>query len=732
MNNGSFFRLDLETSKVVEGITFYEYIDLPELETKVDGLRYPIRLTISQDRVSIFVHYYDDSKDSVLPHHTEEIILDLPYKNSGNEALSSIIKRIYNTDFPISDYLQKIMGLRYDNHKREEYEEELKKEGAQGIKEREIEEELKIIERYNNLQKSPINKDSYSSLLIWDLLDREKRKGNKYTYQLRDEINKNNNKEKPKIKKFLRKLLLDFMFDLMHSDVFECSKYYSEMRDGLMSDFFFSSIIKKSEYYYQRRLIRNKLQSTIENSSEWSSLLRCIKNKTEKNNSPEYNTINAIKNLYAEKLDEAEKEWIDAIMSPMADKHFHFSPEWYEDQISSKKKDGVFSLSESWFVNPEEEMERVVFPLPEIDLNSKQHRSKRGFSFWRTENNSTVHYLNSYELSNLIGTKDDSSLAERTTKISKWFYRRFDFKDTFRLHLFNRGHLLFFFILTLFAVGLIASTVVSSFGIFENFSELLWESPKYFAIFPAIAAAAFIVITIIFLIQLLWAKPAKKIDDFFVKQRLRRELKRTILLFLCFASISAFLFYFDNYIFQLFILIGIIILLLLCFSFSRRNRIINNIHLLLPRLVASITTGWIMLVIGNDIFQEHLPWLVRPIIVVIVFTFILYENNKTLPNISTGTRIWRAIQLMLIGYSISLIVGLFAMDILEDPSIKDTLCICQEQQSLVVSHPWNFFNDKKELTLTVFPEQLVQFSFLAMFIGVFIQMIFEEKNITEM
>ena len=139
-----------------------------------------------------------------------------------------------------------------------------------------------------------------------------------------------------------------------------------------------------------------------------------------------------------------------------------------------------------------------------------------------------------------------------------------------------------------------------------------------------------------------------------------------------------------------------------------------------------------MLVIGNDIFQEHLPWLVRPIIVVIVFTFILYENNKTLPNISTGTRIWRAIQLMLIGYSISLIVGLFAMDILEDPSIKDTLCICQEQQSLVVSHPWNFFNDKKELTLTVFPEQLVQFSFLAMFIGVFIQMIFEEKNITEM
>jgi hypothetical protein len=222
------------------------------------------------------------------------------------------------------------------------------------------------------------------------------------------------------------------------------------------------------------------------------------------------------------------------------------------------------------------------------------------------------------------------------------------------------------------------------------------------------------------------AKTAKSIDDYFIKQRLRRELRMTALLFLFFLGVSAFLFYFDNYIFQLLIMIGFFIFFL-CHSFTRRNRIINNIHLLLPRLVASITAGWILLVIGNDIFQEHLHWLVRPIIVIIVFTFILYENNKTLPNISTGTKICRAIQLMLISYSISLIVGIFAMDVLGG---NITNCVCQGQQS-PVPYLWHFLDDSKELTLNVFPEYIIQFSFLAMFNGVFIQMIFEEKSITE-
>ena len=68
MNSGSFFRLDLENSKVFEGVTFYEYIDLPDLAAGEENIRYPIRMSISQDRVSFFVHYFDDSGQYLLRH----------------------------------------------------------------------------------------------------------------------------------------------------------------------------------------------------------------------------------------------------------------------------------------------------------------------------------------------------------------------------------------------------------------------------------------------------------------------------------------------------------------------------------------------------------------------------------------------------------------------------------------------------------------------------------------
>lgn len=424
MNSGSFFRLDLETSKVKSGVTFFNYIDLPDLDYKEDIIRYPIRLSISADSVSIFTHYYSIDQ---LPHHVEEVIINLPYGTKETEGLSSTIKHLYNTPFPLSDYLYNLVKKRYTDEAPED-------------------------SGYSYLRRSQINKDSYSSLTIWGLLNKDK-----------DRINLQD--EKGQITKFLRKLLLDFMFDLMHSDVFECSKYFVQMREGLMSDFFFSSIVKKSEYYYNRRLIKCKFENAeISNIEAWydcanylleaekkaSKQILAIENDKNSSESEKYNKINAIninkskqeallrakypkeydtiktlKCVYAEKLDETEKEWLNVIMSPMAEKHFSFFPEWYEDKEKRKLKKGEFCVSESWFVDPEEEMERVVFPLKEKKDNT--------------------HFLNSFEFSNLIGSKDKTSVLSRNTSISKWLYQRFDFHDAFRLHLFNGGHIYFFF-----------------------------------------------------------------------------------------------------------------------------------------------------------------------------------------------------------------------------------------------------------------------------------------------
>ena len=148
------------------------------------------------------------------------------------------------------------------------------------------------------------------------------------------------------------------------------------MREGLMNDFFFSSIVKKSEYYYNRRLVRNKLAAIVppdvskaflngvkeirrrrrrktrriwlcqlfrpndsqrvnEINKEYEKEIEKLAHNT--SYSYAYDTIESIKNLYAEKLDESEAEWIDVIISPLADKHFSFYPEWFEELTKKEK-----------------------------------------------------------------------------------------------------------------------------------------------------------------------------------------------------------------------------------------------------------------------------------------------------------------------------------------------------------------------------------------------------------
>ncbi len=695
MNSGSFFRLNLETSKVVEGITYFDYIDLPDLNKGEDIISYPIRLTISSDRVTFFIHYFDCSEKPEKPSHSEEVILDLPFTLEEQDSLSSVIKHTYNIVFPLSGYLQNLINSRYV-----------------------VNESSKTNENdsdpYKDYKNSKINKDSYSSLAIWGLLDDKREHYNLW------------NKNK-KITKLLRKLILDFMFDLMHSDVFECSKYYNEMREGLMKDFFFSAIVKKSEYYYYRRLIRRRFDEVLinndmtrlgeyadcmtkiyRNKKRISTLLNRniperIKRKLnelfqryvekEKATIQEYPDINAIKHLYAEKLDDAEAEWQEVIISPMADKHFSFYPKWYEDQPSSGKEKGS-NVSESWFINPEAEMERIAFPL--VD--------KHG------------HYLhmNSTELCDFIGSSDDSSIEKRKTKISKWYYQRYDFADTFRLHLFNGWNAIFMGLMLLFSI--------------VAFCPYFWTSAQNIALFPWGFSICHLLaaLCLFFITQKISHLKSKRIDNFFVARRRKKECLKLLRLSLIWALFGCFLFFYNLLAYNWLILVVKVLVLIgtciLILRYSPKLHTLKNIHLFMPRLVASITTAWIMLVIGNELFKERISIPIGVILSVVVLAFLLYESNKALPNISTWNRIGRALELMLISFSMSLIIGIFAIDIVSLDLIQHT------KDSFL----WPFLCGSEACTITVIPEYLIQFSFLAMFIGVFIQMIFEEKSITDM
>lgn len=846
MNSGSFFRLDLDTSKVAEGITFFNYLDAPDFRDGVDCLRYPIRVAISSENVSFFIHYFDDYKAGLInddierkeevlrPHHAEETILLLPYGSTDPEELSSSIKRIYNTTFPIgSSYLKELIEDRYIK----KYEDDTDRLG-------------KCERGYKRLQNSKVNKDSYSSLYIWGLLSSDDR----------IIVTSDSNRT---ISKFLRKLLLDFMFDLMHSDVFESSKYYAQMREGLMSDFFFSSIVKKSEYYYYRRLVRNRFKSVVDSIKEQKSKNKVIKDcsrklhrieckktiqsfwqrlfhssgeqieteyqesinkiKVDKRLGPAYETIQelrkkareenkneddairaiiksdnefegllkcvncirkqerrkknkewwaslfasqysvsakrirddykdsleaiesqyessfalvkSIKGLYAEKLDDAESEWTTVIMGPLSDKHFSFSPEWYEDQDPRQKR-SEFSVSESWFVNPEEEMARICFPLTDDCEQSVMESiisTLKGVFSKRWKSASRIHYLNSLELSELIGAKENTSVADRNTKISKWFYRRFDFDATFRLYAFKYWNQFFASILLAFGI----SAIVPRF----------WMCPKNIALFPLAISACFLLSASYLLIYSRYRRK-DSIDDVLVCRRRKRESLKSFRYSLLCAAIWAILFFYDDFDAWPYPLIKVLTLLGVSFILLRwikpQVHILNNIHLFLPRLVASITAAWIIIVIGNDLVKEHLSWPICVVLSFIVFFFILYESYKSLPNILTRPRIWRALELMLISFSISLIIGVFAIDILSPSLLSDIKEAISQSDPYNINIPeyriadstkptiWPFVSGEVNWSLTLFPPYLIQFSFLAMFIGVFIQMIFEEKNITEM
>ncbi len=696
MNNGSFFCLDHETSKIEEGIAIFDYVDLPDLSDGDNIVKYPVRLSISPDRVKFYVHFFDENGT---PRHMEEVILDLPYLTKDNESLSSTIKTIYNTAFPQKDRLDDLVDLHYtktDNS------------------------------AYKNFRKIRINQDTYSSLYIWGLFD-EKRH-----YQMKDDSDAS-------VTRFLRKLLLDFMFDLMHSDVFESSKFYSQMREGLLSDFFFSSIVKKSEYYYYRRLIRRKCKdedvlSKIDDLSKYVKELRKIERKRRNNidriercplkkryeKQKEISKINddyaknkaelvdakreyaaivqRLTALYAEDFDRAEKEWIEMIVNPLSEKHFSYTPEWYDNKLPRKKHPG-FCVSDSWFVDPEEEMERIIFPSVE-DVPPKEGKHKKDY-----------HYLNSFELYHLIGTGDDSSVISRESKVSKWFYRRFALRDAFRLHFFNLGNAV---IVSLLAVMAIAS-----------FFPCFWTCPRNFALLPASLSFSFCVAGIYYFILVRRAKNLEKIDELLVKNRRKREFFRSFRFALLFLGAWAFLYYYESpdlrvLILKLAVFIGIPLSLLII---PPRPHLLPNIHLFVPRLVASITAAWIVLVIGNNLFEEQLSWPLRIILLVVVSFFVYYENNKTIQFVPTGQKILRASELLVISFSISLMVGLLAIDILA-PSIP-----ISGQETV---YHWTFLQGNSGSTLDIYPKLLSQFSFLAMFIGVFIQMTFEEKIITEM
>lgn len=443
MNHGKFFSLDLGASRVEEGIAVYNYTDIFDAEVNENHAqtpRYPIFVSITSDTVKFILQYcvYNQDNGTFVPsldlltensntqiRHMEEVLVELPLTDSIESSLTARLKRLYTTPFPIDlkgehNYILDLIKKRYESS----------------------EESVYLLKR--NGEQKDIN---YSSLPVWDLYNRKCDNPSFVLY--------NND---GKYEKVLRKLILDFFFDMMHSDVFKNSVHYDTMYSRFMSNFFCSSIISKAEYYYQRALVND------------------LVNELRFNNQSLPNSIT----IYAQNLDKAEMNWVKCIQSSESDSSFEFQPQWFEKgtKTNSLSQTGllkkisncldsignglrnllafkpieVFKIYNSWFTVPEEELMRMYYLADHDTISSSDDLYKM---------------VNRADNIQIPLSWDASSIKERISSSAKWLLKRYNFRDAYGIS-FSFGAntllilLLVAFISWIFSNISILSTYISS------------------------------------------------------------------------------------------------------------------------------------------------------------------------------------------------------------------------------------------------------------------------------
>lgn len=702
MNYGRYFRLNQALSKVVSGVAIYDYVDLPAYfgpsEQNPMSPKYPISVTITSDTVCFRLHYsafklekksnfeeilindgkkrliskefpqYAYDKDDInkksLPKvdnfgltdvgmaHMEEVVLELPFSDISSISLSDTIKNIYNSTFPQVIDENTSMGGRYL--------EQLIKKRFPVEKDKQSENSKDSVEDilYKNLRKVSDETASYSTLWLMDLVH----EGRIYMYSKKKIIDDKTKKEKKidVITGFLRKLLLDFMFDLKHSDVFQNSACYQKMYSGLMSDFYFSALMHKCEYYYYRKLTRQAIAEI-----EKKNISEEVKNKRKE----------TISTLYASELISAEDLWIRDIMNPQAERDFEYRYPGKHNYLREIIEHYSFRPWPSWFAEPEEEMRRVCFTMREE--SGEKHICNA---------DTLIHYLGikyttkDKGLRKLLDTRDDDREI-----ISKWFLRQYDFQDVLHLHWFKFLNIIF---IAIFAIPAL-------YSLFSK-EKLVSINSLYVFVWEIVAIAVLgILVTLINYSRsdtreslkrkkksLLWRERGKKSGILVARWKnvgirvfCSVCLLFAIILLLTYReeggdllkSISTNIIY---------VTIGCVavLLLLLNKTFNIWRKLISGLHLFLPRLVASITLAWITLSMGFDLYVSYfdydlnIPYIIG--IVSIVLVFVMYEINRITPHAPSLRKFVRSVELVIISYFISLCVGFLVINFLGEKYLE--------------------------------------------------------------
>ena len=556
------------------------------------------------------------------------------------------------------------------------------------------------------------------------------------------------------------------MFDLKHSDVFQNSANYQRMFSGLMSDFYFSALMHKCEYYYYRDLVTEEMRKED--------------GMTDKDKEK-------ILTLYGDNLRKSEELWTQDIMNPASEKYFEYpfrnTHKIKKEEKDSKQKtwiektkgwiggfakgckspknsidkflvkshileDNKLIRRESWFAEPEEEMRRVCFPMDDEDDFKYLCNVELMVNYLRVSNSEQ------FALTEYVNNNKE--------KISRWFLRRYDFNDVCHLHLSRWANLISFSLLFILIL-----LFVSYNTFIDNYIKNVNNHP-YLPMWGALASLFFMSLLLIKR-KCKNRKHSVSMLSTYIEQNSKRLLNLVVLLVIFTIGIHWGSFFWV-----------ILALFIICLLFPRSRDFVENIlkkstsylHLLFPRLVASITTAWLTMSVGFDLyvafFDSHVSWATASMILIIVFIFVMYELNRITPRSNVWKKLFRSVQLVTISYFISLVVGsmvinflgikymdrggafesmnktTFTVDSLTVPikGIVDTVSFGDSTKEKQKEDIQKLLCDEKCQSIYFFRlgeheiffmrDFLIMFSFITMFMGIFLQMfIFEEKKMTE-
>lgn len=545
---------------------------------------------------------------------------------------------------------------------------------------------------------------------------------------------------------FLRKLFLDFMFDLAHSDVFQSSNNYNEMFAGLMKDPIFSSLMHKCNYYYYRDLTIDAI---------------------EKSDRKKLEQMEQVQILYATHLFEAEKQWVEDVINPLSDKIFSVPKDDFADEYYKNNNLDSFRIHDYWFAPPEEEMRRICFTTRSSNGSEQvsPHSTKK--------RNRDIHLCNADVLAQYLNINNREAVDSIRLRISQWFFKRYDFRDVLRLHVFKGFHIIAFISILAFIVLLLSKPTL----FYQNMWSSFMDRARVWIIIVYAAITLFaILLSSISCEKFFKNKPAIWSD------RIKLAWKRIARILIAISTIVIPLVVGSSKEYGMTVKLIVAGIALLIFTYILfRGKWVSNIHIFSPRLIASITAAWLTLAIGNELFSSFFdakPTLSSCLLLsIVVFVFLLFEINRQLPFLSVASRVWRSISMLLYSYVISVLVGLFVINFagerflerseylprfyqeyskpLTNETTGDSTKTLTNIQSLKELSKTGIYRESDDKTYIVqvpadgvhpiaeiwdlgyykffiLRDFLIQFAFLAMFIGVFIQMIFEEKGINEM